>query len=55
MIGFTARYVRGEVKPDGVEIEDARWFRREALPKLPGHGSVSRYLINRWLEEGKTI
>jgi NAD+ diphosphatase len=49
MIGFTARYARGEIKPDGVEIEDARWFRREDLPKLPGAGSVSRYLINRWL------
>jgi NAD+ diphosphatase len=52
MLGFTARYVRGELKPDGVEIEDARWFRRDDLPKLPGHGSVSRYLINRWLAEG---
>jgi NAD+ diphosphatase len=49
MIGFTARYVRGEIRPDGVEIEDARWFPRDALPKLPGPGSVSRYLINRWL------
>jgi NAD+ diphosphatase len=49
MIGFTARYVRGEVRPDGLEIEDARWFRRDALPKLPGPGSVSRYLINCWL------
>jgi NAD+ diphosphatase len=52
MIGFTARYVRGEIRPDKVEIEDARWFRRDALPKLPGPGSVSRYLINLWLEEG---
>jgi NAD+ diphosphatase len=49
MIGFTARYVRGEIRPDGVEIEDARWFPRDALPPLPGPGSVSRYLINRWL------
>jgi NAD+ diphosphatase len=50
MIGFTARHVRGEIRPDGEEIEDARWFRRDALPKLPGPGSVSRYLINRWLK-----
>jgi NAD+ diphosphatase len=48
MLGFTARYTGGEIHPDGVEIEDARWFRRDALPKLPGPGSVSRYLINRW-------
>jgi NAD+ diphosphatase len=49
MLGFTARHVRGEIRPDGVEIEDARWFRRDALPKLPGPGSVARYLINQWL------
>jgi NAD+ diphosphatase len=49
MIGFTARHVRGEIRPDGEEIEDARWFRRDALPKLPGPGSVSRYLIEQWL------
>jgi NADH pyrophosphatase NudC (nudix superfamily) len=33
-----------------VEIEDARWFGRDALPLLPGNGSVARYLIGRWLE-----
>jgi NAD+ diphosphatase len=49
MLGFTARYKSGEVKPDGVEIEDARWFDRDTLPDLPGNGSVSRYLINLWL------
>jgi NAD+ diphosphatase len=48
MIGFTARYKSGELKPDGIEIEDARWFSREDLPALPGNGSVSRYLIGKW-------
>jgi NAD+ diphosphatase len=51
MLGFTARYVGGELKPDGKEILDARWFNRDDLPALPGHGSVSRYLINLWLEK----
>jgi NAD+ diphosphatase len=50
MLGFTARHVSGEPRPDGVEIEDARWFSPDKLPKLPGNGSVSRYLINNWLE-----
>jgi NAD+ diphosphatase len=50
MLGFTARCSGGKIKPDGIEIEDARWFSRNALPKIPGHGSVSRYLINNWLE-----
>jgi NAD+ diphosphatase len=50
MLGFTAHCSGGKIKPDGIEIEDARWFSRDALPKIPGHGSVSRYLINSWLE-----
>jgi NAD+ diphosphatase len=50
MLGFTARYKSGTLTPDGKEIEDARWFNRNALPDLPGNGSVSRYLINLWLE-----
>jgi NAD+ diphosphatase len=51
MLGFTARYSGGEIKPDGVEIEDARWFTKETLPTLPGNGSVSRYLIGLWLAD----
>jgi NAD+ diphosphatase len=50
MLGFTARYAGGVITPDGEEIEDAQWFDRDALPELPGQGSVSRYLINRWVE-----
>jgi NAD+ diphosphatase len=50
MLGFCARHAGGEPKPDGIEIEDARWFRRDTLPLLPGSGSVSRYLIQLWLD-----
>jgi NAD+ diphosphatase len=50
MLGFTARYASGLLRPDGIEIEDAQWFSRDKLPKLPGNGSVSRYLINHWLD-----
>jgi NAD+ diphosphatase len=50
MIGFKTCYAGGRVTPDGEEIEDARWFGREELPDLPGFGSVSRYLINLWIE-----
>jgi len=49
MLGFTARYDSGELRPDGIEIEDVKWFSRDKMPKLPGNGSVSRYLINLWL------
>lgn len=50
MLGFTARYASGHLRPDGIEIEDAQWFPRNSLPLLPGNGSVSRYLINSWLQ-----
>jgi NAD+ diphosphatase len=50
MMGFSARYVSGTLKPDGVEIEDAQWFSRDSLPALPGPGSLSRSLIERWLD-----
>jgi NAD+ diphosphatase len=50
MLGFTARHAAGDIRPDGEEIMDARWFTPATLPKLPGYGSVSRYLIDSWLE-----
>jgi len=51
MIGFFARYQSGELKPDGIEIEDARWFSRDNLPELPRKGSLSRYLIDCWIND----
>jgi NAD+ diphosphatase len=46
MIAFTAEYAGGEVRPDGVEIEEARWFDADTLPTLPPSISISRRLIN---------
>jgi len=46
MIAFTAEYAGGELRPDGVEIEEARWFAPDALPKLPPPISISRRLID---------
>jgi NAD+ diphosphatase len=45
MIAFTAEYAGGELRPDGVEIEEARWFDAGELPKLPPSISISRRLI----------
>jgi NAD+ diphosphatase len=50
-IAFSACHISGTVKPDGVEIEDARWFSRDSLPALPGSGSMSRRLIEEWITE----
>lgn len=46
MIAFTAEYAGGELKPDGVEIEEARWFDVNELPTLPASISISRRLID---------
>jgi NAD+ diphosphatase len=48
MTGWTASYAGGTIQPDGVEIEEARWFDRDHLPKLPVEGSIARKLIDRW-------
>ena len=65
MVGFTARFAGGEINPDGEEITDGQWFSRETIrqciegnnppegaclaPNIPGHGSISRYIIDMWL------
>lgn len=48
MLGFTARHAGGELRPDGKEIEDVKWFSRDELPVLPGSASISRHLIELW-------
>jgi len=51
MIGFVAQWAGGEIKVDGKEILEARWFRRDALPPMPPRISIARRLIDGWLNE----
>ncbi|HJN37460.1 MAG TPA: NAD(+) diphosphatase [Gammaproteobacteria bacterium] len=44
MIAYHADYLGGNIVC-GDEIEDAKWFHKEALPKLPMAPSISRSLI----------
>jgi NAD+ diphosphatase len=53
MIGFTAEYAGGEIKIDDNEILDARWFSAEDMPEIPGKISISRALIDWFLERQK--
>jgi len=53
MLGFTAEYDSGDVKPDGEEIVDAGFYSIEDLPTLPGHGSIARRIIEDYIEEMK--
>lgn len=56
MVGFVARARTTELRPDGVELTDARWFTRAGLERdvrsgdvlLPGHGSIARALVEEW-------
>jgi NAD+ diphosphatase len=51
MVGFEAKYKSGVIRCDKKEIADAKWFSRDNLPELPGKGSVSRFIIDKWLDE----
>ena len=53
MIGFTARYAGGELRVDTEELEDARWFHRDAMPTLPPPISIARKLVDAWLARAK--
>lgn len=46
MVGFTAEYASGDIRPDGLEIIDAAWFHIDKLPQLPSPVSISRRLID---------
>ena len=50
MLGFEAQWSGGEITPDPTEIMDAKWFRADELPNIPGRLSIARRLIDRWLE-----
>jgi NAD+ diphosphatase len=48
MTGFFAPWVSGEPVPDGHEIAEARWFRRDTLPQLPPALSIARGLVRKF-------
>lgn len=51
MVGFTARYVSGEIRLQREELADAAFFRADNLPTLPDRMSIARHLIDDWLEQ----
>ena len=48
MVGFTARYVSGEIRLDEEELDHAAWFDVHELPPLPPPLSLSRQLLDAW-------
>ncbi|NYT18810.1 MAG: NAD(+) diphosphatase [Methanosarcinales archaeon] len=51
MIGFTANFAEGEIDIDVNEIEDAAWFHVDDIPKLPEKKSISRALIDHFIDK----
>ncbi|UGV40652.1 NAD(+) diphosphatase [Methanococcoides orientis] len=51
MIGFTADFAEGKIEVDANEIEDACWFHVDDIPKLPGKKSISRALIDHFIDK----
>jgi NAD+ diphosphatase len=48
MVGFVARYAGGEIRVDQDELEDARWFPRDALPIRPSRHSIAGYILENY-------
>ena len=54
MLGYHAEYSEGEIKPDGIEIDNADWFHFENLPQVPtGNISISGQLIESYINKLK--
>jgi NAD+ diphosphatase len=51
MIGFTAEFAEGEIEVDGVEIEEAGWFRIDEIPLIPKNTSISGLLIEHFINK----
>ena len=50
MVAFTADYASGRITIDETELVDAGWFRADGLPRIPDRASISRRLIDWFVE-----
>ncbi len=50
MVGFTAEYESGDIRLSDGELTSAGWFTRENHPPLPSPPSLSRHIIDLWIE-----
>lgn len=48
MIGFIAEYAEGEIVVERSELEDAAWFRRDALPPTFSARSIAGWMMERF-------
>lgn len=50
MVGFHAEYDGGNIVLEDDEIVEADWFELDRLPNIPPSGSISRFLIDSYLQ-----
>ena len=50
MIGFTAKYAAGNIRVDGKEIVDAKWFDVNEVGRFPSKISIASELVDWYLE-----
>jgi len=50
MPGFTAEYAGGDLVLDKTELLDAKWFSADELPQVPSKLSISRSLIDWFVQ-----
>lgn len=53
MIGFLAEYDSGDIVVDGIEIEEADWFRFDELPMIPPATSLAGRLIREFVKRNE--
>jgi len=46
--GLLQHNMRGDIRVDPHELEDVRWFPRDALPNLPTRRSIARWIIENF-------
>lgn len=51
MLAYKAEWESGDPEPGDGELDDVRWFSRDEVPRIPGGISVSRKLIDDWLND----
>lgn len=49
MLAFKADYASGELTVNTQELEDAKWFPIDELPRLPFRSSIARKIIDEYL------
>lgn len=54
MLGFSAEWKSGKIRPDGVEIIEANWYKEDQLPQIPSKIAIGGKLIHKAFKQIKS-